>query len=1268
MSASDSDTSLDLDDGFAKDAFDTTQLSGFLSLLFLAQAVGTPGLSSSPHQLLTTDQLRIDVVTANLHQITGDEALVPNQATILGACKVIPQEYPYISCRSIDILAGPVDSSRSRLRLVEQLLTEFASETTENMVAYRGTYRWVQRFEPLPLPCCDEPGRRLRPAGVYLITGGLGKIGLELALYLAQSVQARLVLVGRRGAEAVADQPDEINGRPDKLRQIEQHATEFRIVQADVTDADQMRAVIGEVIQQFGVLHGVIHAAGLSGHDSLRLIQHTDRAECERQFAAKVHGAMVLRQVLAEHENVEFCVLLSSIASVLGGLGFAAYAAANQYLDVLAQEQHRRGETGWLSINWDGWNFATEYEAGAATGPARGFGASMMRLAIKPSEGVEAFRRLMRLEGFSQIVISSGDLAQRIRMWSNPGAEGGADENAPGRSAHGRPEMSTEYAAAGTEPERRMVGVWERLLGIEGIGIDDNFFELGGHSLLATQVVSRIRAEMRVEVALRSMFEEPTVRGLVRQIEQQSAAGAAAMWAEAERGEIKRVNRSGEIPLSYAQQRLWFVNQLEPGSAVYNIPLGLRMIGPVELDVLERSLSEIVRRHEVLRTSFGSLEGRAFQIIREAEAVKLPLIDISNMEVEEREEELQRIASREALEPFDLRGNLLRLKLVKLGEEDHVSLATMHHIISDDWSLGVLTSEATALYRAFSAGEPSPLPELPVQYADYAVWQREWLQGEALEQQLSYWRQHLAGAPHVINLPFDRPRPPAQSYRGAHLPVWFGKSLSEQFSRLGQQEGVTMYMILLAAFQLLLSRYSGQNDVVVGTSVANRTRAETEGLIGFFINNLALRTNLEGQPSWRTLLMRVREVALGAYAHQEMPFEKLVEELQPERDLSHHPLFQVMLTFLNAPKEQLQLKGLELSQVGTDVGVSKFDITLFLQETEDGVGGGIEYNTDLFEAETINRLLQHYGKLLEAMVGDPEQLIVHAELLSEAERHQLLVRWNETEVDLPVDQCVHWLFEEQVKRTPDAAAVVFQTQSLTFAELNRRANQLSHHLQNLGVGPEVLVGLCVERSLEMVIGLLGILKAGGAYVPLDPAYPLDRLSFMLEDAAVPVLLTQEKLIDKLPALWVQVLCLDTDWELFAQQPDSNPHHQTSSQNLVYVIYTSGSTGRPKGAMNTHRGVVNRQLWMQQAYPLTPADKVLQLSSFSFDFSFWEILGTLSAGAQVVLPQPGGQCDSVYLRNLIIEEQVTVLHFVPSMLQVFLEQEGVEKLHEHAVRV
>ncbi|HEX9936446.1 MAG TPA: amino acid adenylation domain-containing protein [Longimicrobium sp.] len=813
------------------------------------------------------------------------------------------------------------------------------------------------------------------------------------------------------------------------------------------------------------------------------------------------------------------------------------------------------------------------------------------------------------------------------------------------------------YEAPQGAAEEAVAAIWAELLGAERVGRRDHFFELGGHSLLAARVVSRVRQALGVEATPRDVFERPVLADFARGVRTAAPAEAAA---------IERVDRTGSLPLSFAQQRLWFLEQLENLGSTYQFPMRLRLRGELDRGALVRSLDRIVARHEALRTSFPTVDGEPVQRISSIEESAFRVVEHDLHASPDAEEALSRLMYAEASAPFDLaRGPLVRGRLVRMAADDHVLLLTMHHIISDGWSIGVLFGELSALYAAFARGEPDPLPPLPVQYADYAAWQRRWVEGDVLQAQAEYWTRTLAGAPELLELPADHPRPARQDFAGASLKVELDEGLTAALKTLGQRHGATLYMTLLAGWAAVLARLSGQDQVVVGTPSANRGRSEIEGLIGFFVNTLALRVDLSGAPTVAEALARVKERALEAQANQDIPFEQVVELVQPARSLAHSPLFQVMFAWQNAPGSRLELPGLSLAPADAAPHVTaKFDLLLSLAEEDGRIVGEVEYATALFERETVERWLGSLRRVLEGMAADDGLGIDRLPMLSEGERTLVLREWNATGAAYPAEACVHELVEAQVERTPGAVAVVFEGERVTYAELNARANRLAHHLRALGVGPDVRVGICVERSVEMVVGLLGILKAGGAYVPLDSSYPVDRLRFMLEDSAPAVLLTHPPQAATAAALSagsaIPVLDLTGD-EGWADQPETNPSREgVGPRNLAHVLFTSGSTGRPKGVMLEHGSLVNRLAWMQDRYAMTADEALLQKTPFSFDVSFWEFFWPLMVGARLVMARPGGHRDAAYLAATIQAEGITTAHFVPSMLQLFLEHPAAER--------
>jgi amino acid adenylation domain-containing protein len=771
--------------------------------------------------------------------------------------------------------------------------------------------------------------------------------------------------------------------------------------------------------------------------------------------------------------------------------------------------------------------------------------------------------------------------------------------------ANTRPELAADYIAPRTASEERLSEIWSEVLRIERVGTHDNFFELGGTSLLATLVCSRVRNKLKIEVPPRLLFEQPTVALMAEAIRTTAAATPLQIRPS------QPVERNGNAPLSFPQQQFWLLDQAEPNSSHYNVRNAIKIAGPLAAAKLHQAFAATVARHEILRTTFVLNDGSPVQSIAPSLPFTLDVADLSTLDAYEREAEVQQVL--EAEDHFDLaRGPLFRVQLLKLGRDEHLLLITLHHIICDGWSIDLLLQELMARYQS-----DGPTPQLLLQYADFALWQRERSQSGALTSQMDYWKQKLANAPAALELPTDYRRPQTRTFNGTQASVLLPADLSRDVKALSRREGATLFMTLLAAFQTLLFRYSGQDDIVVGSPIAGRTQLETESLIGAFVNTLALRSDLSGNPTFREFLNRVRETALEGYTHQEVPFAKLVEELRPDRSTNRTPLFQAMFALQNPPAD-IAGAGLTLSPLKLNRTKSKFDLTLEVEEQPDGLRAAFEFNTDLFAPATMQRMLDHFQNLLTAIVANPDQTLSDLSLISEAEREKLLVEWNDTAAEFSNDACVHELFEAQVARTPDATAAEFAGEELTYRELNARANQLAHYLGKQGVGPEVLVGVCVERSLEMIVSILAVLKAGGAYVALDPSYPPERTAFMIEDAGLTLLLTKDHLVKDIPTCRARLVPVDRDAEIIARQSEDNLAVEITPRNLAYIIYTSGSTGNPKGVAVEHRSLVNFVEAAVGAYEIEPGDRVLQFASLSFDLSAEEIYPALICGATVVL--------------------------------------------------
>jgi amino acid adenylation domain-containing protein len=828
--------------------------------------------------------------------------------------------------------------------------------------------------------------------------------------------------------------------------------------------------------------------------------------------------------------------------------------------------------------------------------------------------------------------------------------------------------ITRAYEAPVGEIEIAVALEWQDILKLERISRQDNFFELGGHSLLAVMLRSRLRRALQIDITLKDIFAHPVLKAMAQVVKG---------IARSELMPIVAVSRDDALPLSFAQQGLWILAQMPGVSEAYHIPLGMRLKGDLDRHALRRALDRIAWRHEVLRTSFRQAEDQAVQQVEPADSgFALRERDLCGQAEVDRE--LDRRIREEASLPFDLqRGPLIRGELLKLAEQEHALLITMHHIVSDGWSLEVFVRELSELYAQFRAGQPDPLAPLPVQYADYAVWQRQWLKGERLESQRQYWQRTLQGAPGLLEAPADHPRPAEQQFAGGLVGLTLDATLTRGLKALSQRHGMTLYMTVLAGWTALLSRLSGQEEVVVGTPVANRTRTEIEGLIGFFVNTQALRIQVSGSVS--ELLEGVKVRTLEAQENQELPFEQVVDLLKAPRLLSHTPVFQVMLTWQNGAQGGFDLPGLTLAPIEVPYGAAKFDLELELSDVGDRVVGALRYATALFDRITMQRHVGYLRRLLTAMVADEQRRVDEIDILGEEERHQLLVGWNDTRASYPLDRCIHELIEEQAAKTPNAVAVICEGRSLRYAELNGRANQLAHYLRDQGVGPDQLVGICVERGLEMIVGLLGILKAGGAYVPLDPSYPSERLVHVLTDAMPKVLLIQEKLRERVPHT-AEVIALDSDWDRIAQHSPGNLDAQAMdlrSDHLAYVIYTSGSTGRPKGVAIEHRNAVNLICWARHAMPGEVFGQALYSTSLNFDLSVYECFVPLATGGSIrvvenalaVVNEPAG----VTLINTVPSAVAGVLNSgsIPAATRVVnlagevLKKELVDRIFAHS---
>jgi amino acid adenylation domain-containing protein/non-ribosomal peptide synthase protein (TIGR01720 family) len=1264
-----------------------------------------------------TRPTRLLVVTSQTFACASGETVAYERGTLPGLLRTIALEAPWLDVRQLDVDDATCAAPAA---LAHAVALELTAPPGEGEVALRGGARLVARVVPLSMELAKGAPSPIEQGGLYLVAGALGGVGSAIAARLLTHFGVHLLAVGRtplppRETWSTLPAGSPVAARVHTLASLEGAGGQVVYEAVDITDGEALERVVAAAEVRFGrPLAGVIHAAGegdITSHladADARLAAAETRAGVELYFRTKLAGTFALFSLVRSRPAAAF-VAFSSVNGSFGGATFGAYSAASSFLDAFCTAKRWHGHARSMSFGWAMWDglgmnaaasdavkegskklgyHLIDADAGYFSflaGLAHGGRPLLVGLdAAHPEIQRASTTGPLTAEEVRVVYEAAGDLSGALaslavsdRFGTPTHArflavdtlpltpDGFVDRDAVVAMAlSGEGGATRERVLPRTDTERAIAAVWQEILGLTSVSVLDNFFELGGHSLRATQVVARLRDALGVELPLATLFEGPTIAELAAAVD--SGRKSHAPVAEIV---IPRLPDGGQrARLSPSQERLWFLDQLEKNSAFYNISGAARLIGALDPQALTRALDAVVRRHDVLRTTFVTEGGSPSALVHDEPGAFFVRESWVRMPKESREAALAVEVSAEAQRPFTLDvAPLLRVKLIELGGEpaEHVLIVTMHHIVSDGWSVGVFVREVVTLYEAFVRGAESPLLPLAFQYADYAAYQRSLIEAGAHDAQLAHWKETLRGVTPSLELPTDRPRPAAQTYRGRKH--WFAldRGLVGALDRLAQHEDATRFMVLLAAWNVLLARLARQEDVVVGTPIANRQLTRAEELIGFFLNTLPMRVNVTRTSSFRELLARVKAVALSAYANQDVSFERLVNELSLPRDLSRSPLFQVMFVLMNTPLPPLEIGGLSIALLDSDPGTSQLDLLLSIEETDDGaLRGYLQYNTDLFDEKTAGRLAERFVALLEGIVVEPSRAVGELPILSRAERQEVLLRWNDTGKAYPTALRLHQLFEAQVQRTPDAVAVVFEDQRLTYAELDQRANQLAHHLRRLGVGPETLVGVCMERSLEMIVALYGTLKAGGAYVPIDPTYPRQRIAFFLEDSATPVLLTQDRLVRELPALSAhraRVLRLDSDWNVVASEPTSAPKVSVGGRDLAYMIYTSGSTGQPKGAMNTHEGIVNRLLWMQEAFALGPNDAVLQKTPFSFDVSVWELFWPLLVGARLVVAKPEGHKDPAYLAATIRAESITTLHFVPSMLRAFLDFDGLGEL-------
>ncbi|MEW5926515.1 MAG: amino acid adenylation domain-containing protein [Gemmatimonadota bacterium] len=1199
--------------GSGDEALERVHRRGYASLLHLARAV---------------EGGRIQVVSDRVLDATGVDAVEPARAMLLGALEAVPREYPGLACRVVDVvLAG------DEAKLAEALGAELRGGS-EPEAALRGWRRWTRRWTRREAAAREVP---VRGDGFYLVGGWLGPRALAAAGHLAARGAGLLLLAGEAFPEeregwdrwlATHDRHHPASRTIRAVRELEARGARVLARRVDAQDPARLAEALAGARASLGALRGVVHTVEVGrARESVPLRTLAPGPEAG-DFRAMLAELEALERALGE-ERTDFCLLQCALPAAPVGSLRLHQAAAAEIAAAFARRHGAEHRARWTAVRWDHAHELDDPEAEPAA--AEGWAAALER-------------------------VLAADAGPQLRVGPRRPAPAGPRPGAPDADAtllYSRPALATPYAAPATETERRVAESWQSTLGIAQVGVHDDFFSLGGHSLFATQIISRLRDAFQVEVPLATLFGSPTVAGLAAAVEElrRTTPGTAAE-------PIVPVPHDAPLPLSFQQQRMWLLDQMEPGNPFYNVAVAYRFRGPLQLEPARRALGMVVERHSVLRTVYRAGDGpEPVQVILAGVDLPLPVDDLRHLaDGAEREAGARRLAVVEAERPFDLaREPSIRARLVRLADEDWVLLTSTHHIATDGWSGTIFFEEWIRCYAAILAGEAPRLPELPVQYADFAVWQRRWLSGERLAAQVAYWRDRLEGAPLALELPTDRVRPPVRSYRGANHRVFISPELKARLETLCAREGVTLFTLLIAAYKVLLLRYSAQEDLVVGTVDANRARPEIEPLMGFFINTLPIRTRLDGDPTLPELLGRVRDAALGAYAHAELPLEMLLEELHLERDLSRNPLIQVMFGFERPIAHfadagpQVGLRAVEYDEKGlTDSGTAKFDLDVLLREyPEEGtIGGIVGYNLDLFDPSTTERMLGGYVSLLEAVVAAPGRRISELEVMSPGERERVLEGFNATARPFPSAPLAHRLFSATARRLPDAPAVLAGTDVVRYGELDERSDRLARALRGRGVGPETPVGVCLERGPGLVVALLGVLKAGGAFVPLDPAHPADRVGHALRDSAVPLVVTEESLRERLAAHPAELLLLDGDG---AGGEGAGPVDVVLHPgNLAYVIYTSGSTGTPKGVRVEHHGLLDTLLGARERFGVREGDVMPSLASPAFDIWLFEtLLPLVSGGAVRMVPAEHVTDMDALLREAA---DATLLHAVPALMR------------------
>lgn len=1170
----------------------------------------------------------INIITNDLHDINGEEVIHPEYSILLSTAKIISQEHLNIHCRCIDIedyFRKPETEDIS----INNLIKEFDSPISERVIAYRGRNRWTEFFEPISKNFKIEDKSKLKNNGVYLITGGLGDVGYCLANYLLDTYKATVILINRSEIGII----NEYNqGKIEKLNQLRKLGGKVIYYSADIADIKNVSMIINEVEQKYGEINGVIHTAGVIGKGATAIREMTDD-NFNEQFHSKVYGLIVLEKIFKD-KKLDFFISTSSLACIIGGLGDVAYAAANIYMDYFMRLKCNNNDSNWMSVNWETWYFEREKNKKSNIGINR------LKYAMEIEEGIKTFERITSEINTRQIVISSGDIDTRLQQWLQLDKIDDyniiLEEN---KTIVERPQLLNNYVEPKNIIQEELALLWEQFFGIRKIGVKDSFFDLGGDSLKAINIIAKIRKKKGIQISLVDFFENPTIEAVAQLISQENLSSQGTKISIAQKKEY--------YTASAAQRRLYILNKIDEKTTAYNEPILVELVGDLDVDKLQNAIDKIILRHEVLRTSFEFREEQLVQIIYDN--VKVDIEHIKQIE-DTIDDVIEKL-----IQPFDLsKPSLMRVSLIDLEHDRKLLIIDMHHIITDAISEKIFIRELTKLYS------DNILPELEIQYKDYSEWQNDNINNGNFEKQEEYWLSRFADEIPILNLPLDYPRTLIQNFEGDSVNFEVSRDITLKLKELIPKTGVTMQMVLLSAFNILLSQYTGQEDIIVGTPVVGRTDANLENVMGIFVNTLALRNNPKVDKKYIDFLMEVKENCLKAYENQNYQFETLVDKLNMRRDTSRNPLFDVMFNIINKVKdEEIKLSDITLKQYVSKKVMSKFDLVLNATENESSILLTLEYCTKLFKKETIERLLSHYVRILSIIGRNNEIILEDIHILSEKETNQILYEFNNTKLKCSNDRTLVELFEEQVRKTPNNIAVVFENEKLTYSELNIRANKLGRVLRDKGIKKDSIVGIMVEKSLEMIIGLIGILKAGGAYMPIDPEYPKDRIEYMLDDSNTRILLGKDELIKDISFNGESI---DLYKCQFSASKSQDLEYINELHDSAYVIYTSGTTGKPKGVIIEHKNLITYVQAFLDEFKLTDSDSVLQQATYCFDGFVDEVYPILMVGGKFVICKKHDALDVKKLQKIIVSNNISVISCSPLFLNELNKCEKLNSIH------